>query len=244
MNILLKKTSLFIVVVFFSLLSTHTFAADQTLPTFKAEYKLSHNNIEIGHVSLNVKMLANGQYQLLSSTETSGLLAFVRDDIVLESSRFELTEKQVRPLSYEYQQTLGDDKKNIKLHFDWQTKTLTNSSKGHDWRLTLSNGVLDKALLQLALMQDLKNPAEKSLSYQVADGGKLKTYSFTQLGDEQIKVAGKQYQTIKLARKKDDKPLITYYWCAKELHNLPILLQRKKTYGTFEMRLLSAHFDN
>jgi len=90
----------------------------------------------------------------------------------------------------------------------------------------------------------LNNSAEQVFSYQIADGGKLKTYAFSQLGVEQIEVAGKQFNTIKLARKKDDKPLITYYWCAKDLHNLPILLQREKSYGTFEMRLLSVKFDD
>jgi len=244
MILLLKKTNFCFFVVFFSLLSAHAFAIDHSVPTFKAEYKLSHNDIEIGHVKLTVESLTNGQYQLRSSTQTSGLLAFVRDDDVLETSLFELTKQHIRPLSYQYQQTLGDEKKNISLNFDWQTKTLTNSSKGHDWTLSLTNGVLDKALLQLALMQDLNNSAEQVFSYQIADGGKLKTYAFSQLGVEQIEVAGKQFNTIKLARKKDDKPLITYYWCAKDLHNLPILLQREKSYGTFEMRLLSVKFDN
>jgi len=244
MNLLLKKTKLYFFVIFFSLFSTHTFALNHSVPTFKAEYKLSHNNIEIGHVSLTVKPLANGQYQLRSSTQTSGLLAFVRDDDVIETSLFELTKKHIRPLSYQYKQTLGDEQKNISLQFDWQTQTLTNSSKGHDWTLALTNGVLDKALLQLALMQDLNNSTEQVLSYQIADGGKLKTYAFSQIGVEQIDVAGKQYNTIKLARKKDDKPLITYYWCAKDLHNLPILLQREKSYGTFEMRLLNVIFDD
>lgn len=242
MNFLLKKILLYTLCFLFLLSSSHAVAFNQSIPTFKAEYKLSHNNIEIGQVSLSVNQLANGQYQLRSSTKTSGLLAFIRDDDVLETSLFELKKNQLRPLSYQYQQVLGDEEKNVRLQFNWPEKTLINSSKGKTWHLTLSDGILDKALLQIALMLDLRDVTNHSLSYQVADGGKLKTYAFSPVGFEKIDVAGKQYNTLKLARQKDDKPLITYYWCAVDFYNLPILLQREKSYGTFEMRLLSVTF--
>ncbi|MBL4743342.1 MAG: DUF3108 domain-containing protein [Cycloclasticus sp.] len=243
MNSLLKKSHLFFFTLALLCFSTQTFALTHVIPTFKAEYKLSHNNIEIGRVSLTVKRLASGQYQLKSSTQTSGLLAFIRDDDVVETSLFELTNKHIRPLSYQYQQSLGDEQKNISLKFDWQKNTLLNSSKGQDWTLDIATGVLDKALMQIALMLDL-NDSKQTLSYQIADGGKLKTYAFTSLGTEEIDIQGKSYSTIKLARKKDDKPLITYYWCATELNNLPVLLRREKKYGTFEMRLINVVFDN
>jgi len=243
MNLLLKKFDLCLLCLFFVLSSTGALAVNHSVPIFKAEYKLSHNKVEIGRVSLSVTPLANNQYRLSSSTQTSGLLAFVRDDDVLETSLFELTEEHIRPLSYQYAQSLGDEQRNIGLHFNWQELTLTNSSKGHDWTLPLTKGVLDKALMQVALMLDL-NDSGQSLSYQIADGGRLKTYAFSHLGNETIKLGKTSYDTIKLARKKDDKPLITYYWCAKDLHYLPVLLQREKKYGTFEMRLLTVTFEH
>ncbi len=243
MNLSQYKFTASLLLSFFSLFFSVAIAASPAIPTFKAEYKLSHNNIEIGRVQLSVKSLANNQYQLTSATHASGLLAFVRDDDVVESSLFELTKKSIRPLFYQYKQTLGDEQKDVRLSFDWPKNTLTNSSKGHDWKLAVSDGVLDKALMQIALMLDLNDP-NASLSYQIADGGKLKQYAFKPLGTETIHIAGKSYETIKLARKKGDRPLITYYWCAKALHNIPVLLQREKIYGTFEMRLLNIDFND
>lgn len=241
MNSSLKKPHLFFFTLALLCFTTHAFALAHVIPTFKAEYKLSHNAIEIGRVSLTVKRLASGQYQLKSSTQTSGLLAFISDDDVVETSLFELTSKHIRPIRYQRIQSLGDEGKNILLKFDWQKNTLLNSSKGHDWTLDIAAGVLDKALMQIALMLDL-NDSKPTLSYQIADGGKLKNYIFTSLGTEEIDIQGKSYSTVKLARKKDDKPSITYYWCATELNNLPILLQREKKYGTFEMRLVNVIF--
>ncbi|MEO1889454.1 MAG: DUF3108 domain-containing protein [Cycloclasticus sp.] len=241
MRFFFKKIAVTFFSVFFLSFPLLSLAIEHSIPNFTAKYKLSHNSIEIGRVTLSVNALDDQQYQLVSTTQTSGLLAFVRDDEVVERSLFELTKKHIRPLAYQYKQTIGDDLKDIRLQFDWQNSTLTNTIKGENWSMGISDGVLDKALMQVALMLDLQG-AEKTLNYQIADGGKLKEYTFTHLGTETITVTGQSYETIKLARKKDDKPLITYYWCATDLHNLPILLKREKTYGTFEMRLLNVKF--
>jgi hypothetical protein len=240
MNTLLKK---FIFLTFFVLTTPIALASNVNVPLFKAEYQLSHNNIEIGHVDLRVEKLSTNQYQLTSVTKTSGLLAFLRDDDVIETSQFEVINGPVRPSFYQYKEELGDEQRDVTLSFDWQILKVTNTSKGRSWKLAITEGVLDKALMQVALMIDL-NDANTTLSYDIADGGKLKQYVFTPLAKESITINDKPYDTIKLARKKDDKPLITYYWCATALHNLPVLLRREKTYGTFEMKLIKAAFSN
>lgn len=215
---------------------------DLTIPPFVAKYRLKHNNIEIGLVKLTLKKLDQQQYQLTSKTETSGLLSFVRDHDVKESSLFELQQGQVRPLYYQYSEQLGASLKKTELEFNWQEMKVTNSSKGNSWRMAISSGVIDKALMQIALMSELKR-ANNEFSYFVADGGRLKEYSFKAQQEETVRINKKSYKTIKLARKKDAKPLITYYWCAKELHMLPVLLTRKKKYGAFRMELLKVTFE-
>ena len=213
------------------------------VPSFKAEYRLKHNGIEIGRVTLAVKETSPQHHTLTSTTETSGLLAFVRKDDVVETSEFTVVAGKLRPLNYHYSEQLGDGVKDVNLIFDWPKKRVTNRRNGDSWRMAISDGVIDKALMQIALMMDLSQKNE-SLSYQVADGGRLKTYQFKHQGFEKIRVNEKDYQTIKLARTKDDKPLITHYWCAPSLHMLPVLLTRKKSYGTFSMELLAAVFEN
>ena len=218
-------------------------ASELIVPIFKADYTLHHNDIQIGHVALTVKKSGAAQYQLTSSTKTSGLLSFIRDDDVEESSLFDLYNGRIRPLSYHYKADLGDSQKDIILNFDWSKLKVSNSIAGRSWKLAITDGVIDKALMQIALMHDLADN-DAYLSYQIADGGRLKNYVFTRIGTEKITLDGRQYDTIKLARKKDDKPLITYYWCAKSLANLPVLLRREKKYGTFEMRLDQVKFSD
>jgi len=242
MSYLSKNLASILFCIFIATFIETSTASNYSIPPFQAEYQLKHNGIEIGHVKLSLKKTAPNKLKLVSFTETSGMLSFIRDDDVIETSSFEIADQRPRPISYQYQEHLGDGRKNVSLAFDWNDLNVTNRSKGTVWKLAINDGVLDKALMQIALMQDLNT--DKTLTYKIADGGKLKTYRFDTLGTEKINIKGKTYQTIKLARKKGDKPRITYYWCAPALHNLPILLQRKKTYGTFEMRLIKVSFND
>lgn len=244
MAIHFKKTISFILFTSFVLLcSISTSSADNpTLPTFKAQYKIKHNGIEIGHVALSVTKKGAQQYQITSKTETSGFLAFIRDDETTETSHFEMLGHSLRPFSYQYRERLIDSKKDVDISFDWENLQASNTSKGNTWKMDIVDGVVDKTLLQVALMYDLQSGKE-DLTYQVADGGRLKTYAFKRKGLEEISIDKKKYSTVKLTRKKNGKPLITYYWCASELYYLPILVTRKKTYGTFEMVLEKVKFN-
>jgi len=239
MQIFYQKIAYSFLLIF--LASQVAFASTPSIPPFKAEYQLSHNSVEIGHVNLVMKAIAPEQYKLLSKTETSGLLSFLRDDDVTETSIFKMSNTLTRPMNYKYSEQLGDGTKNVTLVFDWQKLSVSNTSKGKSWQMEIQPGVIDKALMQIALMRDLKQ-LKKELSYQVADGGRLKTYTFAHQGEELITINNKPYQTIKLARKKDKKSQVTTYWCAKDLHMLPVLLTREKKYGTFKMELINASF--
>jgi len=219
------------------------FASTSIVPLFTANYTLHHNQLEIGRVKLSIITLGNHRYQLTSATRSSGLLSFIKHHTLLESSLFELKDKHIRPLSYQYLKQSSSHKKEVNLRFDWKKLKVINSSDGDHWSMPISHGVLDKALLQIALMRDL-SAANSKLSYQVADGGKLKQYTFSTQGTEPLNVDGKRYQTIKLARTKDQHESITYYWCAPALANIPVLLQREKKYGLFEMRLQNISFQH
>ena len=242
MRFISTKLISYFCLILFALTATQPLSANHNVPTFKAEYRLSHNGIEIGHVDLVVQRLDTNLYQLKSSTQTSGVLSFIRDDDVVEISQFDISNGRIRPLFYQYKEELGEEQKDVKLRFNWQQLNVINSTKKQDWKLSISDGVLDKALMQIALMLDVENP-NHPLDYLIADGGKLKNYVFSRMGEEELTIDNKIFNTIKLARKKEDKPLITYYWCAPKLHNLPVLLQREKSYGTFEMRLKKIKFD-
>jgi len=216
-------------------------ADNKSVPLFKAEYLLQHNNLEIGRVELSVVALANNRYKLTSTTHSSGLLSFIQNHKLTESSLFELHKGKIRPLDYQYLKQSRKQEKDVKLSFNWQQLNVTNTTAGQSWSMPISEGVLDKALMQIALMLDIGD-SNSTINYQIADGGKLKQYRFKPLGTDSTSVADNTYKTNKFARTKGRHKRITYYWCAPALHNLPIRLQREKKYGTFEMLLQKVSF--
>jgi hypothetical protein len=78
------------------------------------------------------------------------------------------------------------------------------------------------------MMQDLHNGAEH-LTYSIADGGKIKEYSIKKIGAETVKIPLGEFATAKLQRITDSKT--TIWWCAEQLHFLPIKIQQKKHEG-------------
>ncbi len=240
MTLFTKSVTLLSLGALLCLASSYSWA-NKTIPLFNAQYTLHHNSFEIGQVSLSVKQLSKHTYQLTSTTTNSGITAFFRNDNILEISQFNVSDGQLKAHSYLLKKDSKAEQKETRVTFNWEQMRVVNTTNKHSWNMPIKGSEIDKALMQVALMRDL-NELTDTLTYQVADGGRLKQYTFTPLAREKIKVNGTHYDSIKLARKKDDKPLITTYWCATDLHNLPILIQRKKTYGLFEMRLKSATF--
>jgi hypothetical protein len=68
-----------------------------------------------------------------------------------------------------------------------------------------------------------------SKTFAVADGGKLKRYSFQVIGTETLDLPAGRFEAVKLNQVGYSKNNLTYIWCAPELHYLPVRIwQRKK----------------
>jgi hypothetical protein len=132
-------------------------------------------------------------------------------------------------LEYNYQNFNDDRVRDVKLVFDWDKQRVTNIINGDPWHMALQPGLQDKLLFQLKMMQDLKNGAEV-LQYSVADGGKIKEYRIEKIGDEVLEIALGRFNTIKLQR--ITKTKTTTWWCAEQLHYLPVKIQQKKQDGS------------
>src|SRR3569623_1489452 len=106
---------------------------------------------------------------------------------------------------------------------------VTNVSDGDPWRMEIPPDVHDMLGYLLAIMLDLQR-GRKELQYSIADGGKLKTYAFQILGEEQVESPFGRLKTVKLRRTEDKRD--TTVWCAPALHYLPVRLEQRETDGS------------
>lgn len=182
-----------------------------------------------------LKTLADGKKKL--SFKAKSWLASIE-----ESSEFDWSEQaQLVPNNYQYHRTgLGKDR-HAALTFDWHNKRVTNDVQNKPWEMPIQEKVLDKLSYQVQLRSDLINQ-RPVLSYQVADGGRLKTYQFEVLGEEVLTTPLGQFHTVKVKRTRSSRKYReTYLWLAKDWDYLLVRLQQIEKGGArYEINLAQA----
>lgn len=147
---------------------------------------------------------------------------------------------QLIPQNYRYQRSgLGRDREAY-LDFDWNKHTVINNVQNKPWSMKLPEAALDKLSYQLQLRHDLIN-AKDHMHYQIADGGRLKTYEFEVLGKETLKTPVGQLKTIKVKRIRENAKRITHLWLATDWDHLVVKIQQTEKDGKhYEINLASA----
>jgi hypothetical protein len=194
-------------------------AADPLPDEFHSEYLLKKGPFTIGRTERSLTALEEGRYRFESITRPLGIAKLFTDGKVEESSVWILHDGQIRPLEYTYFNSGRKKDRHVELHFDWPHNSVTNTINGDPWTMNIEPGTLDKFIYQLAIMMDLKHGREQ-LSYQIADGGKLKTYAAVIKGKERVSTPLGEFTTVVVEQ--SDGKRSTTLWCAEQLHYLPV----------------------
>jgi hypothetical protein len=205
--------------------------ADETAPypEFVAEYDASVNGIGIGTVTVTLKHEGDGRYVYRQESESSGLVSLFTAADSRETSHWQLRDGRIAPLEYRSKRKGGDDDDNEHLLYDWEAHKVKNVGAGPHWEIDLPEGTLDRLVMQLAILFDLRDGA-KQFDYRVPRQGKLKDYRFALVGEDDIELTSGVYRTLKVARTNDDndKNLV---WSAPELDYFPVRFLKHKKSG-------------
>lgn len=191
---------------------------------FSAHYELLLNKLPVGSQSLGLHNTGeDNRFHFQAEIKPSRLGKLFRNDSRTESSNF-TWDKGIISERYRLIRK-GDNSRYADLTFDWSKQQVVNDVDGERWRMPIPDGTLDKLNVQLALMHDLSQ-GKRDLSYQIADGGRLKQYRFKVMAEQTIHTAGTKFTTLKIVRIRNDQDRITYLWCARELDFLPVQIQQ------------------
>lgn len=226
-------------------LSTNTFAAAEGIGdpvTYRAVYEADYKGLPISAKGIReLKKNADGSYTL-SSIATSFIAK------LSETTQFDIVDKQYLPKHYEFHRSGIGKKRNAILDFDWQNQTVLNNVQSKPWKMSIPEGALDKLLYQLKMREDLQIARDAGipwpdLSYQIADGGKMKQYDFSVLGEAVIKTPIGALNTLKVQRMRKNSARTTIFWLSLEHDFMLVKFQQQKEDGSgFELRLKSATF--
>src|SRR5690625_8003441 len=90
-----------------------------------------------------------------------------------------------------------------------------------------SKHVQDPLSYQVQLQRDLIDGRE-NLSYQIANNGGLREYSFEVVDEEVLETPLRKVNTVKVMRSRKNHDRVTYAWLAKDWDNLLRRLQQQE----------------
>jgi hypothetical protein len=208
---------------------------------FKAIYKADYKGMPVSAVGIReLKLIEDNKYMLSSSAKSFFAT-------VAEHSIFRVEEQKILPIEYQYKRSgIGKNRK-VTLNFDWQSQTVED--KADAWEMDVPNGALDKLLYQFKMRQDLQDAVEMGqpwpeMTYQIADGGRLKTYIFKVTGEEDIDTPVGKIKTVKTIRIRKNSDRTTTFWLAPDYEFMLIRLKQVEKNGKgFELLLKEAQFN-
>ncbi len=142
-----------------------------------------------------------------------------------EWSELSYSNGQWIPLAYHYERKLLGRTRSIDINFDETKGRITTLVNGDPWRQLWEPRVQDRLSYQLQLREDLKSDREE-LDYRIADGGQIKNYRFTRLGQEILKTPAGEFECIRLQLDRQGQQHTTLIWMAPELDYLTVRLLR------------------
>ncbi len=226
-----RQALIFLLAVSVSLFSLQ--AAAELPQDFSATYKAKYRGISIT-AKRSLAQLDNGRQLFTFSADS-----FIAD--LKETSEFQWNENDhIIPVRYTYERGgLGRDRK-AELKFDWQQKKVENNVQNKPWTMPVPDLALDKLSYQLQLRTDLINGKDLS-GYEIADGGKLKVYSFKIIGEEELKTPAGRFDVVKVKRvREQDDERQTIIWFAKNWNYMVVRLQQEEDDKSYEIDLVSA----
>jgi len=205
--------------------SVSAFAQAVELKPFKAVYEADWDSglSFSGEAVRELSRQKDGSWLLISQADAS--IASLK-----ETSRFTFKDGLMQPVRYTYKRKVLGKKRTAELDFDWANAKVTNNVGKQPWQMEIPTGTLDKLGYQLQLKLDLGKQSE--FSYQIADGGKLKTYNFKVIGNEQVSTPAGQYDAIKVQRDRGpNSKRQTYIWFAPSQNNLIVRIHQTEKDG-------------
>ncbi|NKC14457.1 MAG: DUF3108 domain-containing protein [Gammaproteobacteria bacterium] len=213
-------------------------SADWSPRTVALTFALKAFGSTVGETRWRIEQTTAGEWRYTSVTEPSGLYALIRSDVVREISHFSMQGTQIIPRQYRYSRTGGKRDRTVSVAFDWTRNRVENTAKGQTWSMAVPAGTQDKLSYLLAVTRDLAK-GQRELSYQVADGGKLKTYRLQVAGEDTVETALGDLRALRVERLNQSKRH-TQLWFAPAMAHLPVKVAHREKDGSELMLIITS----
>ena len=221
--------------------------ANQPQP-FYATYQVSAKGIPFKSVAhQTLKQGNNGDFHL--EMKISNLFKKLQENSVftapVSQNSCDFTSKSYRHV----RKGIGKNKK-YNIHFDWAAadKNKPSGKATYEYKkgkseVSIAQGVVDRLTEQLAI-QCMVAKGETQFSIQILDKDKVKEHKFEVVGKETIETKNAAFETVKVARVRENSSRKTTFWLAtKYNHTLVKMVQEKDGGDRFQLDLKTLEGD-
>ncbi len=181
----------------------------------QAGYSVFMSGMKVGQIDEVYKKSA-GHYTLNSTTTPLGLLAVFKPEKIYLSSRGQVAQNGLKPMSFEDRRE-GNPAKSAKAQFDWTGRTLVLTKQAQHTELALPEGTQDRLS---AMYQFMFIKLDGTVDFPMTNGSKLDNYHYTIGAREKLDTPAGPYETIYLDSQGKPGESRTEIWLSVE-HSLP-----------------------
>ena len=208
---------------------------------YTAHYEVLRNGERLGEATIRFALLANGRYDLTTSTRGNSGMAAVLGVRMDERSILRWHDGRPETVAYSLAQKIGWKDKQRSLKVDADAGRITSTEKGKDVTMPYQAGVLDRHAVSIALMQDLAAGAQGDLTYTVAERRAVGMQRFHQAERARLDTAMGTQDVVRVDRVRDSGDgRTTQFWLAADRGFVPVRMLQKEPNGeSIEMRIVS-----
>jgi hypothetical protein len=227
--------------LFTGLLLAPTLVLASLPPPYTAQYEVRRNGDPLGRATVAFKALANGRYELTSSTVGSEGLAAIAGVSVDERSILRWTGQEPETVAYTYRQKMAWKTRERAMQVDAANQRIDSQDKDGSYSPPYRPGVLDRNAITVALMHDVSSGKTGDLRYPVPDHDQIQTQVYRTSAPEQMTTALGAQRVIRVERIRDtSNGRSTTLWLGQDKNFVPLrILQTEPNGETIEMRVTS-----
>ena len=183
---------------------------------FEANYNSYYQGDNVGYLN-RIYTVENNKLKLYSTSDISGTYGFLPvSDKREEYSVFTVSDNGIyKPEKYYMKRTGTWLDFEMDINFDYEKKKVNMKYKDRNSLKDLKGEVLDNALFQLKMQQQVKNGNRKDIEYDVAFKTGFRNFHFKYLGEDIIEINGSKIKTLKYKQVRSNKSgskKATYSW--------------------------------
>jgi hypothetical protein len=208
-------------------LSASDARAEDALKPFTASFEVVFRGMNAGSTTLELTTEGGDRWRYLSRANARGLFRLALSGEIRQTSQFTLGAAGPRPIRYVADDGTEDDKRDIRLEFDWMAGRVRGTAETQPVDLAVRDGLQDGMSVQIALMRALA-AGERPRRFFLIDKDEIKEYIYESEGAARIKTAAGELDTVIWSSRRPNSGRVTRVWYATSLGHTPVQAERRR----------------